>query len=739
MVVSEGLRGMSAAIEESAPPLFDIGATLGVLWARKLVALGVTLAVLLAALAYLAVTTPIYTATATILIDPRDSHATNFDNVLPGIGADSAAISSQVSVIGSTDLLEAVFNSEDLAQDPEFAGRGLVSRLLGRGAPSRDAIFASFRKRVTVEREGLTYVIDISFESVDPEKAARIVNAIVGRYRATLSGEKENANSRANDLLTGKVGNLQKAVSDAERAVQDFKFQHHIFDASAGGTLQSQIDQFSTQLVAAQEQADQADVRYRQATAAGTGPEGMARLSKILSSNAADKLRDDYNQRAAALANSRVVLGPKHPTIARLSAELAGIRDLMSAEAARITEQLKAQRDIAAQNVGQIQGKLDGLRRRANESDLAQVQLRQLQRQADAARSVLDDFLKRSQETLHMEGMQISQVRVVSPAIPPIQATWPKPKLVLLASTVLGLMLGCAASLMGASGSSPVRRSTPPSVRRFFDNRLFRPIIPSARGSKPVDFGSFKVPAAWYQPPQGSLLNIRGETPPHDDVGFMLSVERLLEQIIGRLKDHAKPYVLRVSAPRNSPERRLAAAMVGIGLRNVQQRVLVIDVSSNHRPTGGNMDDPLARALPFTDPASGLQTIAIGPAVLAEASGSHMDGILRRLMMRSGSAADFLVIVDCPLDEPNYVSALGAHADLSLYALGPADRKSGAASQLADFLSAADLDRSATLVIEMEPGPGSSATIGRAKRKPTIETETASPPFGAEIHARTAN
>ena len=43
-------------------------------------------------------------------------------------------------------------------------------------------------------------------------------------------------------------------------------------------------------------------------------------------------------------------------------------------------------------------------------------------------RSVLDDFLKRSEETQRMEGMQISQVRVLSEAKPPVQATWPKPK-----------------------------------------------------------------------------------------------------------------------------------------------------------------------------------------------------------------------------------------------------------------------------------------------------------------------
>ncbi|PZN48485.1 MAG: exopolysaccharide biosynthesis protein, partial [Proteobacteria bacterium] len=430
---------MSKTAEENGemPPLFDVAALLATLWQRRLVVLATALTVVLLAFVYIAVSRPVYTASATILLDPRDSRATGLDTVLPGIGADSAAISSQVAVIQSVDLLSAVFDELRIAEDPEFAGGGLLS--FG-SKPSREAMFERFRDKLSVDREGLTYVIDVSFKSADREKAARIVNTIVERYKASLASEKDRANSEANALLNSRIGDLEKAVADAERAVQDFKFRNQIFDVGAGGTLQSRIDQFSQQLVAAQNASARAQTRYDQAIAAGGGADGLARLSEILNSATADKLRDDYNQRAAALANAEVKLGPRHPTIAALNAELARIRGLMAAEAARITAELKAQRDLAMKNVAQIQAQLAQLREEANRSDLAQVELRQLQRKADAARSVLDDFIKRSQETQHLEGMQISQVRVISDAVPPAQATWPKPKLLLPASAALGLM-----------------------------------------------------------------------------------------------------------------------------------------------------------------------------------------------------------------------------------------------------------------------------------------------------------
>jgi succinoglycan biosynthesis transport protein ExoP len=673
---------MTLATEENAPPLFDLGATIGVLWARRLVIFGVALGVFLAACAYVAVTKPVYTATATILLDPRDSRATGFDNVLPGIGPDSAAISSQVAVIASTELLGQVFESEGLANDPEFASRGLLSRLLGRNSSLREGAFDAFRSKVSVEREGLTFV-----------------------------GEKESANSKANDLLTGKVEDLEKAVSDAEREVQEFKFQNQIFDASAGGTLQSQIDQFSAQLVTAQDLADQAEVKYQQAVAARTGPEGLARLSKILSSSTTDKLRDDYNQRSAVLANSRVVLGPKHPTIARLSAELAGIRDLMSSEAARIVEELKAQRDIARQNVAQIQAKLDRLREKANASDLAQVKLRQLQRKADAARSVLDDFLRRSQQTLHMEGLQISQVRVINEALPPLQATWPKPKLILPTSAVLGLMLGCAVALLLGTRPNAVaagQGATPPSRPRLPRGWLPRRIKPARRTQEPLDLGVFKIPASSGASRQGSILSVRTEVAEFRNVEFLESVDRLLEELTSRLQDHAKPYVLRISALSDCPERRVAGATIGIALERIRQRVLVIDVWPR-RSAGGGGRDSLVSALPFSDPTSGLRTINVGSDVLAERADAHVDDVLGRLLMRSGNPVDFLLVLDRPLDETEYRPALAARADLSIFALQSAEAGPDLARRLGERLSSAELERSATMVVDMGEAPTASA------------------------------
>src|SRR5262249_27888703 len=185
--------------ERSLPPLFDVGALWVTLWQRRLVVLVTAGAVFALALAYLAVTTPTYTATASVLIDPRDMRATNLNDVLPGIGSDSAAIASQISILESEDLLGAVMDDLQLANDPEFAGSGLLSQVLSffSGSDPDPHLLAlkRFQSRVGVEREGLTYVIDVSFTSKDAARAADIANAIAKRYKKGLEAEKHDANS----------------------------------------------------------------------------------------------------------------------------------------------------------------------------------------------------------------------------------------------------------------------------------------------------------------------------------------------------------------------------------------------------------------------------------------------------------------------------------------------------------------------------------------------------------------
>ncbi|WP_181407994.1 GumC family protein [Pararhizobium mangrovi] len=689
--------------DHGLPPLLDVRALVRTLWQRKLLVLATIVALVAVAVAYVALTPPIYTANASILVDPRSSKATNFDGVLPGFGADSAQIASQVSVIGSRDLLKKVFDAQGLADAPEYTDRGLkakIESLYSQPEPvSKAAAFQNFRDHVTVNREGLTYVIDVSVSSLVPERAAAVANAIVARYKASLESEQQTANSEVTRFLDTKIKGLQGNVADADRKVQDFKDKHDLYDPDSGGTLQSRIDQLTTRLGNARDRADQASDRYQQALDAGHSPEDLGKLADILDSPTAQTLRQQYNSASTALANARSNYGDRHPRVRRLRAQLSKVEGLASQEAERITRKLKADRDLAATNVDKLKAQLSELRAQTDTANLDRVKLRELQRNADASRSVLDDFLQRSQQTSQLKGMQLSQVRVIESAAPPVSPTWPKTGLILPVSGVLGLLAGCSlALLLGPKGDhgEMARASGPettPSGWREGDARhalavstaapaLAAPAVANERtaGEAIADLGVYTLPIAATASARTGIRTLRRELAGSEQSETSLQVLRLLRRILGRLDDHAEPFVLSVAPLVEGSEHKLAAALVGLGLRQLDERVLVVEVAADDDQPGAASSISARRGTAiFTDQASGLETIVLA----RDAEGTEGYHDIHALLDQIGNDFDFVVIVAASTSSRDESFArIEAISDLAITAFASTTAKERAADDL---------------------------------------------------------
>src|SRR5580700_1592864 len=142
-------------------------------WRARLIA-GITLATVALATAALIVIPPKYQATAVVMVDPRQLHVTDTPTVLTGIGADAAAVESQVELITSTALARKVIAAANLENDPEFAraslwdeiGNSLHTLLGGDGGALQrtkdERLISNLQKNLIVRRRGQTYVLEIN-------------------------------------------------------------------------------------------------------------------------------------------------------------------------------------------------------------------------------------------------------------------------------------------------------------------------------------------------------------------------------------------------------------------------------------------------------------------------------------------------------------------------------------------------------------------------------------------------
>ena len=308
-----------------------------------------------------------------------------------------------------------------------------------------EAVVDSVLNRLKVRRSGLTYVIDVAFESEDAAKAAVIANAFANLYLTQQLQDKYDATQQANQWLNQRLAQLQPQVEAAEAAVEQYKAQHGLL-ASVGSSLTEQeISNLNNQL--AQAQADQAEhdarlhTAQQQIAAGSTGED----FTGALTSDTVKELRAKKADLSAQVADLQTKYGPRHPAVQQAQRQLADIDTQIQQEVGRLVSSLQAEDQVARGRTASIQASLAGAKGTLVGNNAASVQLADLQRTADATSSLYDSLLNRAKQTSTDQGSQQSDARIVSHAKIPTKPSFPNKEL----NFALGLVLGLA----GAAGS----------------------------------------------------------------------------------------------------------------------------------------------------------------------------------------------------------------------------------------------------------------------------------------------
>src|SRR4029077_12331206 len=118
-----------------------------------------------------------------------------------------------------------------------------------------------FEDRLTVNRAGVTYVVEISFKSFDPDRAAQIANAVADGFIVDQLEAKYQTLQGAMVWLQDRLNELQGQAAAAERAVIDYKTKNNIVDT--GGHLINEQEIAQTQQALVQARASTAEAQAR--------------------------------------------------------------------------------------------------------------------------------------------------------------------------------------------------------------------------------------------------------------------------------------------------------------------------------------------------------------------------------------------------------------------------------------------------------------------------------------------
>lgn len=417
-------------------------------------------------LAFAATAVPIYSATATLLIDRNNSQVVEQLSTIGGVIEDEASILSQVEVLQSETIGLAVVDSLNLTENQEFRATraSFLSSVLGtiRSLVNVSQWFAPATKEavvddgtlkrglsdrllqgLSVKRIGRTYALELTYNSTSPVLAAQIVNAVAAAYLVDKLNSKYEATRRASDWLSDRIAELRQRALETDLAVQKFRAEHNLISTGNNGLLSDQqLAESNSALILAQSETARARARVQRIEHILATDDVDAVVTDILDSSVANDLRKKYLESSKVEAEITGRLGANHVRAVRLRNEMQEYRRLMFQEISRIAQSYKSDLEVSEAREKSLAETVAKATNISNSAGETQVQLRELQREAETYKNMYQTFLQRYQEAMQQQSFPVTEARVISKAVPPRTPSKPNKALILALFMIMGAAAG---------------------------------------------------------------------------------------------------------------------------------------------------------------------------------------------------------------------------------------------------------------------------------------------------------
>lgn len=659
---------------QASAPQLGLKDLLMVLSRRKWLLAGTIMVVTLGGLAVTESLTPVYTATTSVMVDPREQQVVDVQSVIAGMSPGAETMESEIEVIRSDALAQRVIAETRLDQTAEFnpeiaaaqesepglfgidldvgdavgnAVRAAKAYVFGETEePALDpeaarraneaAMVASFQSRLSVATVGRSRVLEIAFTSEDPRRALDVANAVASLYITQQLEAKFDARQRATQWLSERLSRLRAEVETAEQAVERFRAENGMLEGRDARLVNEQITQLTTQVIGSR--AEYSALRAQLETLQGAVSSRGARAAlEGVDNPVVTNLRSQeatLRQREAELLNT---LGPRHPQVVDIKAQIADIQGQIAAEANSRVQSLSSQVAVAADRLRSLEAAMGRLQDEAARLNALEVDFRSLDREAAANRTLFESFLARYKETQEVD-LDQPNAWIVSNASLPLRPSFPNRTLMVGLAFVLACGIGLVLVFVAEQMETGIQ--TREDIERLLHARALG-VLPLVRSGR-----------LRRAPPQDYVVDRPASA-------FTQAIKGLFTSLVIANQRHGKGNVILITSAVPDEGKSSVASSLSRIIAVAGRKVLLIDCDLRrpqmHAALGLENRVGLAEFLNGSaglsqvvqrDPRSGADVILAGGAV------DHPEEVIRHPLMDqllfNVSAQYDLVVLDAP-------------------------------------------------------------------------------------------
>ncbi len=459
----------------------DLGRFVVALLKHKWLILAI-IAVVTAASAFYASNEPRrYRASAQVLLDPPQPDISPVKGVKRGKTEINTA--KEAALVKSRELARKAVKRLNLQNNPRFVSSGdrangavnLIKRQLaqaledapdkvgggttkpsdgdsgiasGQPAPPTSVLAQRYLGGLSVNINGNTGIMRVTYTSGDPQFAATAANTTAELYRQRKKKAQGRAVREANAWLRERVNDAREKLLESEQALEDLRQRKGLTETAAKSLPSKQLSRLNDRLLDAETEANKIRTRYQQAKRLLQKEASAENIGQVLQSDLIQRLRVQRLNLNQKIAQLKTRYREEHPKIQNARSELRNINDKIRSEAKAITENFKFKLEVLQDRIQRLKDQIAKVEKEVERLRKAEGKVRTLESEVQANRDLYRTLLQRLQETSLREQMKPeAEASIINRAQPPSGPFYPNEKVFISAALLGSSILACALAI----------------------------------------------------------------------------------------------------------------------------------------------------------------------------------------------------------------------------------------------------------------------------------------------------
>jgi capsular exopolysaccharide synthesis family protein len=483
--------------------------------------------------------TPLYTSSAMLQIEPQNPAVTGLAEILSSKSEGSAQYDyyqTQFTLLRSRALAARVITSLQLASDPVFRTPTISDDIMGRTlswilypfqpvlsfvtrlfspptkpikpSPARvksgepdvpSHLISRYLRYLKVTPVKNTRLVEVTFNTPDPQLSQKLADAHAAGFIRMNLDNRSALTDEAREFLDKKNAELRAKLERSEEALNRFRQTHGVVSLDKGENIVvDRLVALNGQLTTARAQRIDAESLYRTVR-----NKQHQDLSQIMTQGSIPQLKANLANLEAEKAKVSTIFKPDHPRLQELNEHISAARRSINAEIDNVVRGIESSFVAARAREEALEAEAKKQEQEALTLKHIGVQYAVLQEDVNVNRSLYESVLKRLSETNVSNDLSISNIQITQRADLPLFPSSPQTTRNLMLGAVVGLFLGIGMAFL--LDYLDTKMSTPEHVERA--------VALNTLGVVPDLSGLNRLQIEWKRPDRSLLKTLKEFSP----------------------------------------------------------------------------------------------------------------------------------------------------------------------------------------------------------------------------------